>query len=209
MNIVFDFAGVVFHWDPRAMLARELPGLAIDAARVEALFDGLFQGWGGDWGEFDRGTIEPGPLAERIAARMALPLADVQRVMRAIPHELAPHAPTLALIERLHRAGHRLFYLSNMPAPYAEVLLAAHGFLRRFDDGVISAHVRAIKPEPEIFALAARRFGVAPAELIFIDDMPANVAAAQACGWRALPFHSAQQVAAELAALGVAGAVEA
>jgi putative hydrolase of the HAD superfamily len=38
------------------------------------------------------------------------------------------------------------------------------------------------KPEKEIFLYAAKTLGLAPAECVFVDDMEANVAAAQACG---------------------------
>ena len=38
------------------------------------------------------------------------------------------------------------------------------------------------KPEKEIFLHAAETLGLDPAECVFIDDMEANVAAAQACG---------------------------
>ena len=38
------------------------------------------------------------------------------------------------------------------------------------------------KPEKEIFLHAADTLGLAPAECVFVDDMEANVAAAQACG---------------------------
>jgi FMN phosphatase YigB (HAD superfamily) len=42
------------------------------------------------------------------------------------------------------------------------------------------------KPEPEIFRHAAQTLGLPPGECVFIDDMPANVAAAQACGMTAV-----------------------
>ena len=47
------------------------------------------------------------------------------------------------------------------------------------------------KPGPEIFALALRRFGVAPADCLFIDDVAANVAGARAAGLAAVQFTSA------------------
>lgn len=202
MNIVFDFAGVVFHWDPLSLLRRQWPQHATDEARTAELFAQVFQGWGGDWGEFDRGTLEPEPLAQRIAARTGLPVHDVRQVMQAIPRELAPHPPTVALLRRLQARGHRLFFLSNMPAPYADVLEAEHDFLALFEDGVISARVGAIKPEPAIFDLASARFGVEPQHLLFIDDVLANVQAARDCGWQALQFTSAAQVGAVLEARG-------
>jgi putative hydrolase of the HAD superfamily len=51
-----------------------------------------------------------------------------------------------------------------------------------FDVVVLSGEVGMRKPEEAIFRHAAEALGLAPEECVFIDDMKANVAAAQACG---------------------------
>lgn len=202
MKIVFDFAGVLFHWQPHRLVLRLLPQHAKDEAAARLLTEAIFEGYGGDWAEFDRGRLEVPELVRRIAARTGLSPDDVQAVVDAVPAELQPQPDMVALLGRLHTAGHRMFYLSNMPQPYAEHLERAHAFVGWFADGVISARVQLIKPEAEIFELAARRFGVAPAQLVFIDDMPVNVAAARRAGWNALQFVDAADCEAQLRRLG-------
>jgi len=208
LNIVFDFAGVLFTWQPQALLARLLPHHAGDSAAASALFDTFFEGYGGDWGEFDRGTIEPGALADRIARRTGISRADVRRVIDAVPHELTPIEPTIALVRRLHTQGHALFFLSNMPAPYADHLETEHAFLDLFRAGLFSARVRMIKPEPAIFAHAQRVFAIDPADTLFIDDIAHNAQAARDAGWRALHFIDPQQCEAELMRAGVLPAAD-
>jgi putative hydrolase of the HAD superfamily len=51
-----------------------------------------------------------------------------------------------------------------------------------FDTVVLSGEVGMRKPEEEIFLHAAQALGLPPAGCVFLDDMPANVAAARACG---------------------------
>ena len=102
-DIVFDFGGVLFEWQPHTFMTRLLPQHAPDPAAARAVVQAFFQGFGGDWGEFDRGTIERGPLADAIARRTGLTRAEVDRVIDAVPHELKPIAGTVALLERLHR----------------------------------------------------------------------------------------------------------
>lgn len=203
MNVVFDFAGVLFHWQPPELLSRLLPHRTPDEAAALRLVDDIFQGYGGDWGDFDRGTVEPGALAERIAQRTGLSIDEVRRVIDGVPAELTPIAGTVALLRELHAAGRPLYFLSNMPEPYALHLEATHDFLGLFRDGVFSARARLCKPEPEIFAHCTSRFGLDPARTIFIDDMAGNVAAARAAGWRALQFIDPVQCAAALRAEGV------
>jgi len=198
MRVVFDFGGVLFDWRPVELLKRALPGRAGDDAAARHWAAQIFQGYGGDWGEFDRGTVGPAELVERIARRTGLTPSEVRAVVDAVPAELQPVPATVALLGRLRAAGAPLYYLSNMPAPYADHLEAEHDFVGWFRDGVFSSRVKAIKPEPGIFALAAERFGARPDELIFFDDHLPNVLAARAAGWHALQFSDAAAAEAAL-----------
>lgn len=203
MNVVFDFGGVLFTWQPDELIARLLPHRAATPDAARALVTDFFQGYQGDWSEFDRGTVAPAPLAAQIARRTGLALADARHVIDAVPHELAPIAESVALLRRLHARGHRLYFLSNMPAPYADHLDANHAFIDLFDAGIYSARVGMIKPERAIFDHALQTFGIAAADTLFIDDVAHNVVAAREAGWRALQFIDARQCEADLGRLGV------
>jgi putative hydrolase of the HAD superfamily len=202
MRIVFDFAGVLFHWQPLQLLRRVLPRHASDEASARRLAQDIFQAYGGDWAEFDRGTLGVPELVQRIAARTGLPPEAVRSVVDAVPAELQPIPESVALLRRLHGQGCRLHFLSNMPHPYADHLEREHAFIGCFESGVISARVGQIKPEPGIFATAARRFGAEPQELLFIDDVADNVRAAQRAGWHALLFVDAAECQAQMRAGG-------
>jgi putative hydrolase of the HAD superfamily len=201
--VVFDVAQVLLGWDPQRMLRRVVPHLAPDeaaAARLELL---LFEHWVGDWVAFDRGEVDSAGIADTIAQRTGLAVADVARVVDAIPHELQPLTDTLALVDALQAAGHRLTYLSNMPAPYVKLLLAQHRFFGQFADGIFSCDVGTSKPASRIFALAEARFGLAPQDVVFLDDSTVNIAAAQARGWQALWFTEAGAARAALQDMGL------
>ncbi len=202
-RIVFDLGAVVLQWRPAEVLARVLPGRVVDAASAAHWQAQVFQGYGGDWGDYDRGTVSVPDLVARIAARTGLAPAEVQAVVDAVPQELRPIPETVALIARLRAAGHRLHYLSNMPAPCADVLERREAALfAHFDGGVFSSRVRHVKPEPAIYALAAERFGAAPYDLVFLDDHGPNVAAARAAGWQGVHFEHAAQAEVALRSAG-------
>jgi putative hydrolase of the HAD superfamily len=203
MKIVFDFAGVLFGWHPPSLLKRVLPGRATDETSAARWAAAIFQGYGGDWAEFDRGTLSPEALTDLIAQRTGLEPDEVQRVVDGVAAELQPIDATVALLRRLRDAGHTLYFLSNMPAPYADHLQACHPFVGWFSDGVFSARVGLIKPEPAIFDLAARRFAAAPDDLLFFDDVGANVDAARRAGWDAQLFTDAAGCEAELRRRGL------
>ena len=201
--VVFDFGGVLFRWQPERLLREVLPDRVHSEADARHWMAQIFQSYGGDWGDFDRGTVEIPALVQRIARRTGLSEAEVQRVVDAVPGELQPQPATVALLQRLHAAQHPLFFLSNMPLPYADHLQTTHAFMALFDDGVFSARVHHNKPERAIFELAATRFGRAPAELVFIDDHEPNIVAARELGWRGIHFVDIEQTTAALAAHGL------
>ena len=203
MNIVFDFGGVLFEWQPHAFLARLLPDRAPTPEAAHALAAEFFQGYGGDWAAFDRGTVEPQALVEAIARRTGLTVQETRNVIDGVPRELLPVPGTVALLRRLHRAGHALYFLSNMPEPYARHLESSHEFLGLFRDGVFSARVQLIKPEPEIFAHAVQAFGIDPADTLFIDDIVRNIDVAREAGWQAFHFQDQAQCERELLQLGL------
>jgi len=206
MNVVFDFGGVLFDWQPHVFLTRLLPELTPTPEAAHSLAVNLFEGYGGDWAAFDRGTIEPEALAQTIARRTGLAVHDTRKVIHGVPYELRPVAGTVALLRRLHAAGHGLFYLSNMPEPYAQHLQANHEFLGLFRGGVFSARVNLIKPEPEIYAHALAVFGIDAEHTLFIDDVAHNAEAARAAGWQAVHFQDPAQCERELVERGLLAA---
>ena len=201
-KFVFDFGRVVFAWQPEALLRATLPERAHDEASARHWVTQFFQSYGGDWGDYDRGTVAVPALVQRIATRTGLSTDEVQRVVDAVPHALQPLPDTLALLRQLHETGHTLYYLSNMPAPMADHLQATHAFLAWFKDGVFSGRVGHNKPEPAIFEMAAQRFGHPVGELVFLDDHGPNVEAARHLGWNALQFSTAAKAEADLRATG-------
>lgn len=67
-----------------------------------------------------------------------------------------------------------------------------------FDTVVPSGEVGYIKPQPEIFELAADRLGVDPTECVFIDDIAEFCEGARQVGMQAIQFISNEQVETDL-----------
>lgn len=202
--VVFDFGAVLFQWQPLRLLQELLPELAPDEAGARALAPRIFESFDlrSDWAQFDLGKLDEAALAERIGRRIEVAPALIRRVIDGIPAHLLPQHPTVALLRRLRAAGHRLYYLSNMPEPYAAHLERENDFVGEFADGIFSARVGLMKPQPEIFSLAVARFALDPARTLFIDDHAGNIAAARAQGWQGLRFIDAAQCAGDLQAAG-------
>jgi putative hydrolase of the HAD superfamily len=199
-TVVFDVGGVVVRWQPLELMRAHLPQVDADEAFVN-----VFERWaiGSDWREFDLGRIEPEALAERIAQRTGYARDAITALIAAVPAHLQPMAESVALIERVRAAGHRLALLSNMPAPYAAHLEAAHACFGWFEHRAWSGRLGLAKPEHGIFEHLQEALSIDDAcELLFIDDHLGNVDAARRLGWNALHFRGSAQLQGEMQALG-------
>jgi putative hydrolase of the HAD superfamily len=188
MNIVFDFGAVLLDWRPAQVVRDHFPNQVSsdeDAARLGQTIFGH-----PDWQAFDAGLLSTADIVSRTQARVALPReALAHMIERSIPERLTPILSSVDVLSRLRAprdAGQcKLFFLSNMPAPYARVLESLHDFIGWFDDGVFSGDVKLAKPDPAIYALCDERFGL-EGDTLFIDDHAANIAAAQMHGWQTI-----------------------
>ena len=204
MNLVFDFGAVLFHWQPAQLVAGYFPQQAATPAAAAQLAHAIFGH--ADWHEFDRGSLALDAIVARTAQRLALPEAPVQALVAGIGDGLQPNAATLGVLESLSQRREqggdlRLYYLSNMPVPYARTLERKHAFLQWFDGGIFSGDVLCCKPDLVIYQMLQARHALAPVQTVFIDDLQSNVDAACALGWRGIHFVSAQQLQRSLANL--------
>ncbi len=122
----------------------------------------------------------PGPASTRsLAATRALAeallaedLASWLRVSRSVTD----------WARTLQGQGYSLAILSNMPHDFLERHGEGIHLFREADVAVFSCHVSQVKPERAIYDTLIRRLGVKPSEIVFFDDMEANVAGARAAG---------------------------
>jgi len=106
--------------------------------------------------------------------------------------EMAPVEPMYALLRSLRRAGIRTGMLSNSWGnDYPR-----ETFADLFDAVVISSEVGMRKPEERIFLHALAGLGLSPQQCVFVDDIEANVAAAQALGMIGLHHRDHEATAA-------------
>ncbi|RZL95492.1 MAG: HAD family phosphatase [Variovorax sp.] len=203
MNVVFDLGAVLLTWEPVLLVQSQFAHHAPTAEAAHALARQMFHHE--DWLGFDRGTHSLDDAIGRMALRLSLPADRLGDVLAPMGERLAPIDVTVELLAQLRArrdAGEdlRLYYLSNMPSPYARVLEVRNSFFRWFDGGIFSGDVRMIKPQREIYELLAERYSLAASDTVFIDDSLPNVVAAREVGWQAIHCETPSALPAQLAA---------
>lgn len=187
-NIVFDLGGVLFARDKSKCTPELLEFFSFLRAPRMPLF----------WEEYDRGTSTLEEVTATISGMTGRPVETCAAVLRLAVDLQEPVKPTERLVGDLKAAGYRLYVLSNMSREFID-------FLRRFpvyglfDGEVVSCEEGVVKPEPEIYRRLLGRYGLDLAQTLFIDDRPANIAAAAALGIRGQLFdHSAPAATCDL-----------
>ena len=191
-NVIFDLGGVLIEWNPERILA----GYYTDPRTRSLMRTAAFLH--PDWLQMDRGTLSEADLVLRLAARTGRPAAELAGLMDAVRQSLHVKPDTLALLERLSARGVPLYCLSNMSCDIYAHLRERHSFWGAFRGIVISADIRMMKPEREIFEFLLRRYGLAAEETVLVDDHAPNVEAARALGIHPVWFKSAGQCEQEL-----------
>jgi putative hydrolase of the HAD superfamily len=124
-----------------------------------------------------------------------LGLAEREGLIGRLFGGLQPEPAMQDAVAAFKAAGIRTGLLSNS---WGSQSYDRSRFSELFDVLVISGEEGIRKPEPEIYALAAERMGLAPEELVFVDDIPGNLKPARAIGIATVHHTDAERTIAEL-----------
>ena len=115
-----------------------------------------------------------------------------------LPETLVPDE----LVEKLKRK-YRVMVLSNTNAIHFDQVWATYPILRQFDHLILSHEVKALKPEPAIYAAALAEARAEPGECFFTDDIAAYVEGARQAGMQAEQFLGYEKLLGDLRGRGV------
>jgi 2-haloacid dehalogenase/putative hydrolase of the HAD superfamily len=175
--VVFDVGNVIVRWDPRTLYSKIFPDPGMCdwfLANVCTMAWHMRHDAGVSFAENRASLVERHP--EHADAILAWETRWWEMFSGPIPE-------TEAAIEALAARGTPMLGLTNMPASVAEGTFAMSPSFARLKPIVVSGEIGLCKPDPRIFALTAELAGLAPSELLFVDDSATNTAAAAACGY--------------------------
>ena len=135
---------------------------------------------GGPHHRYERGQIDGPAFHAQLRARVGLRL-DYAAWLALWNDYFEPNRPLEDLVARL-RGQVRLWGLSNTNAQHLAHLRLNFRVLDTLEGLTASNEVGAAKPEPAIYQAALAGLDLAPAEVLFLDDVPANVEAARGLG---------------------------
>ncbi|MBQ7494747.1 MAG: HAD family phosphatase [Bacteroidaceae bacterium] len=183
-NLAFDFGGVLFDLDYEgAVEAFKQIGLADASNRLDRFHQrGVFE-------ELESGRITPDAFRAELGKMCGRALTHDEVLGAWLGYVGGPvDVRKLHRLEELRARGYRTFLLSNTN-PFVQSWAESSRFSSEgrplssyLEKCYTSYEVGIMKPDPGIFQFMLRDAGILPGETLFLDDSPANIAAAADLG---------------------------
>jgi len=196
-NIVFDMGNVLIHFNRQLFMER----LNVKNEDMSLLMREVFLSL--EWAQMDRGTLTDAEAEQIIRKRVPEHLGDaVGKLVSMWERPILPVEGMEELIRELKENGYGIYLLSNAS-------LRQHDYWPRvpaakyFDGTLISADVKLVKPQPEIYHYLCEKYSLKMDECVFIDDSASNAEGAVFAGMPAVVFFDAKTLRRDLHAMGV------
>ncbi len=195
--VVFDLGGVLIDWNPRYLYRKLFDG---DEAAMERFLGEVCTS---DWNlQQDAGR----PFAEACAL-LGERHPEHKNLIKAYHTRwfemlAGPIEGTVEILRDLKARGTPLYALTNWSAETFPYALEQYDFLHWFRGIVVSGAEKLVKPDPRIYRLLLERYGIDPADAVYIDDNPGNAAVATDLGLHGIHFTTPDALRAELARIG-------
>lgn len=204
-NIVFDMGNVLIYWRPELFVERYGVPEADRPLLLREVFGSV------EWIQMDRGTVsfEAGiaAMCQRLPER--LHAAARELTLNWWENWLLPVDGMAELVRELKGLGYGIYLLSNAKLDLPRYFDRIPGS-ECFDGRIVSADWKLLKPQPEIYRVLLREYGLKADECFFTDDLNINIEAAVLAGMSGAVFRGTEDLRGELIRAGVslAGAAQ-
>lgn len=197
-NIVFDMGNVLLWFDRD----RFLDAVGAEGEDRKILMNNVYLSV--EWARMDRGSMTEAEAAASMCTHVPERLhGKVHMLVDQWDRPIYPVDGMAQLARDLKTAGYGIYLLSNASYRQHEYWPRVPGS-KCFDGTLISADVKLVKPQREIYDLLCSKFSLKPEECVFIDDSAANIEGAEVAGMSGIVFHGeADEAREKLRALGV------
>ena len=182
-NIVFDMGNVMIYFNKKIFLDRAGVSGEDRTLLERVVFDSL------EWARLDRGSLLEPEAEKLMCARLPERLHGyVHDFVYDWDKPLLPVRDMAPLVRELKAKGYGIYLLSNAASRQHDYWPDIPGS-ECFDGTLVSADVKLVKPQPEIYRLLFETFSLEPDECVFIDDAINNAEGAFLCGMHPIVFH--------------------
>ncbi len=134
------------------------------------------------WNQFDRSKkSDEEVLAEFISHEPSLE-KQITMFFNQIGKSVRSYEDSEEWVRNLKKQGYKVYILSNYPERTYIQSKEDLTFLKYVDGALFSFQDKVIKPEPEIYQILLKRYGINANSAVFLDDVMANLEEAKRQG---------------------------
>jgi 2-haloacid dehalogenase len=196
-TVIFDLGGVLVDWNPRYLYKKLLK----DENEIEFFLDNICTA---EWNaEQDAGR----PFRDGVAMlQQQYPqYAGLIEAYDRRWEEMLGEADweAVKILDEIKQSGMPVYALTNWSGEKFPIAKKRYDFLNWFDGILVSGEVGLKKPDLKIFRLMLEKYQLDAGKTVYLDDVMANIIAANEAGLRTIHFQSAAQLRAALRAWGI------
>jgi putative hydrolase of the HAD superfamily len=154
------------------------------------------------WSDLDLGVRPEEDVYEEMCQKLPEYRAQIRQFLDRPVDIVRPFPETRNWLSGLKARGYGIYLLSNYPKSMFELhAKESFNFMDLIDGKIVSAFEQLMKPQPEIYELLLRRYGLNAQECVFLDDRPVNLEAAKKLGFYTIHVTDQARAMAELEGL--------
>ncbi len=188
-HVIFDIGGVILSDGPKYSVQDPQRAHLNQAFKTDA------------WKQWMRGSLTQAQLIDQLSQSF-----NREEIIWLLDETLNPHRPLIeecvSLVKKLKKKGYKVYVLSNFAQEAHQTFILGNDFFNHFDGMMFSFQVGVIKPEAMMFNLLLKKYELDPYECAFIDDIKANVDAAQELGIIGIEYRNGY-LESELNSIGI------
>jgi len=169
-TVIFDIGSVLVDFDIEKIAQQMLPKRLVKYIHEPFFIE--------QWLKLDDGSVTSVDSARLVCEKFNLN-GDEELFQNVMDNfcEVCPPLPLASSIPELKAAGKKVYLLTN----YGDVSFARsknhYSFLQEVDGEVVSARVKTVKPEDEIYKILLDRYDIDPTTAVYLDDRLENIQA--------------------------------
>lgn len=187
-NIVFDLGNVLIDYNPR----RIVNAVFKEETDQKLFFNEIFLTKA--WKKLDQGVISFDDHYKNLVTLYPQYKEEIGWILDNWLKDMPLIPGMYKVVETISKAGYDLYILSNASMRYYTYALSKLDIFKFFKGITISAELKLIKPQKEIFDRFCQIHNLSPEECLFFDDQLDNVQAANKSGWQAQQFTSTKNL---------------
>ncbi len=185
--VVFDLGEVILDW--RTPYKAFLISLGIDLDQALAINRDIII-------KAELGKISTDEFCQQFMKKLGHE-SQWPKLRKIMPAAFIPRQETLALIKEL-QGKYRLALVTNLEVGQLEEMDKIWKLKQLFETIIVSSNLGIRKPDVRIFEFLLKQLVLAPQECLYIDDIEANIKAAQRLGFQTIHFTDPEESIKEM-----------